>query len=140
MNLPKYHRLCCKNAIGLLVIVDLLGAYKKALIRTPTSLLDAYGISMLMPVVALAEKDMTRFTSFHKQNQRNARKGVRSGHNYDLESLTFTIHPSDYPTLCDWSYSNMRRLWDLGYEGGLEFVKKFGDKLPDHVDGSPDPV
>ena len=42
LNLPKYHRLCCKNAIGLLVIVDLLGAYKKALIRTPTNLLDAY--------------------------------------------------------------------------------------------------
>jgi len=143
LNLPKYHRLCCKNTIEFMVVVDLLGAYKKALIRTPENLLDAYGISMLLPVVALAEKDMTRFASFHKQIQRKARKKGKKGlnrHIYDLESLTFTIHPNDYLTLCDWSHSNMQRLWDLGYEGGLDFFKKFGHRLPDHVNGGPDPV
>jgi len=153
LNLPKTHRLCCKNEIDFLVVVDLLGAYRKALIRTPRNLLDAYGISILLPVVAMAEKDLTRFMSFHKERRRTARRKAQARrampdhehteshhHDYDVEALTFTVQPSDYPTMCDWSYSNMRRLWDIGYQGGVKFVEKHGDRLPDHAPGSAAPV
>lgn len=155
LNLPQCHRLVCKNEIDFLVVVDLLGAYRKALIRTPRNLLDAYGISILLPVVAMADKDLTRFMSFHKERRRTAKRkaqarlavshehehdGERHQHDYDVESLTFAVKPSDYPTMCDWSYSNMRRLWDIGYEGGIKFVEKHGDRLPDHAPGSADPV
>jgi predicted acylesterase/phospholipase RssA len=155
LNLPRCHRLVCKNEIDFLVVVDLLGAYRKALIRTPRNLLDAYGISILLPVVAMADKDMTRFMSFHKERRRSAKRkaqarlsvshehdhgGERHQHDYDVEALTFTVPPSDYPTMCDWSYSNMRRLWDIGYQGGVEFVEKHGHRLPDHAPGRADPV
>lgn len=140
LNLPRFHRQCCRSSIDLLVIIDLLGAFQKALIRRPTSLLDAYGISILMSVVAMAGKDMARFARFHSQLQRQARSGNRTRHTYDLERLTFDVPPNDYPTMCDWSYSNMQRLWAIGYEGGMRFIDQFGDRLPDHVAGSPSPA
>lgn len=140
LNLPRFHRHSVKSTISFLVIVDLLGAYQKALIRRPRNLLDAYGISILISVVAMARKDMARFEGFHKQLQREARKGNRKRHIYDLERLTFPIPEHDYPTLCDWSHSNMKRLWAIGYEAGTRFVDTFGHKLPNHVPGSPDPV
>ena len=140
LNLPRFHRQCCRSTIDFLVIIDLLGAFQKALIRRPASLLDAYGISILMSVVAMAGKDMARFASFHAQLQREARRGNRRRHIYDLERLTFAVPPSDYPTMCDWSYSNMQRLWAIGYEAGTRFVDRFGARLPDHAVGSASPV
>jgi NTE family protein len=140
LNLPRFHRQCCRSTIDFLVIIDLLGAYQKALIRRPTSLLDAYGISILMSVVAMASKDMARFASFHQQLQRQTRRGNRTRHIYDLETLTFDVPPHDYPTMCDWSHSNMERLWAIGYEGGSRFVQRFGQRLPDQVVGGPSPV
>jgi NTE family protein len=140
LNLPRFHHQCCRSTIGLLVIVDLLGAFKKALIRRPTNLLDAYGISILMSVVAMASKDMARFASFHRELQRQARRGTRTRHIYRLETLTFPVPAHDYPTMCDWSSSNMERLWAIGYEGGTRFVERFGHRLPDHAAGSPNPV
>jgi NTE family protein len=140
LNLPKFHQLCCKREIDFLVVIDVLGAFQKALIRRPTNLLDAYGISILMSVVAMAGKDMKRFVAFHKDLRHQNHKGHRHRHLYDLESLTFSVPVNDYPTICDWSYSNLERLWHIGYEGGSRFVEKFRDKLPDHMPDSADPV
>jgi NTE family protein len=140
LNLPRFHRQCCRSTVDFLVIVDLLGAFKRALIRRPTNLLDAYGISILMSVVAMAEKDVARFASFHRELQRAARRGTRTRHVYHLERLTFAIPPHDYPTMCDWSYSNMQRLWAIGYEGGTRFVQQFGNRLPNHAVDSASPV
>ena len=144
LNFPKLHRQCCKNAVDMLLIVDILGAYQKALIRRPTNLFDAYGISILMPLVAMAGKDRARFTSFHQQLTRDARKENQRGRSqrrlYSLRSLTFNVSPSDYGTMCDWSHSNMQRLWQIGYESGAQFVKEFGDELPDRASDGPHPV
>jgi hypothetical protein len=35
--------------------------------------------------------------------------------------------------MCDWSHSNMQRLWQVGYDAGNRFVDKFKDRLPDRA-------
>src|SRR5262249_29874430 len=44
-----------------IVLIDVLDSLKKYLVREPRSLWDAYGISIMTPVVSLAEKNIELF-------------------------------------------------------------------------------
>jgi NTE family protein len=104
------------------VLIDVLGALQRALIRRPRHLVDAYGISIITPIVSLAQAKLELFKS--EQRKMN------------LLPLTFDVPPSLYPTLADWSRSNLRELFEIGREAGTRFCRKHGDKLPDRVDDS----
>lgn len=108
-----------------LVLIDLLGSFEKALVRRPKSLLDAFGISILTPVVSLARKDLKIF-------QLESPK-------LPLLRITFDIPPEDYPTMADWSQSNMLAMWDIGVAGGKRFLEAHGDLLPDRSPNGPEP-
>jgi NTE family protein len=136
LNLPTYHRQCRKSKIKVLVVIDVLTPYRKALVRRPRHLVDAYGISIMMPVVALAIMDFKDF-----MNSRRAQKRAGGGGSlYTLRRLRFKVAKRDYEVLCEWSYSNLHRQWDIGYTAGFSFGKRFKEELPDHMPDSPDPV
>ena len=108
------------------VLIDVLGSLQEALIRLPRHLLDAYGISILTPIVSLAQAKLELFK--------------KEGRSLDLIPLTFDINPKCYPTLTDWNRSNLKTLFDIGRQAGKKFCETHRDKLPDRVPDGPDPV
>jgi NTE family protein len=130
LNLPKLVHVL--QAIGdqpdIIVLVDLLGAFQKSLVRTPRNILDAFGISIMMPVVSLAEKDQELYEC-------SEHPGFP-----DLTPLTFNVPDKLAPHMADWSHSNMQELFCIGYKAGEQFLEKYGDLLPDRVPEGPDPA
>lgn len=107
------------------VLIDVLGSFRKGLIRRPTNLIDAFGISIMTPIVSLAEKTL------HIYQEHPPLPLVR---------LTFDIPDNVLPHLSDWSYRNMNDLWCIGVTAGKQFVQTYGNRLPDHAENSPNPV
>jgi predicted acylesterase/phospholipase RssA len=147
LNLPTCHQRCRDGGIELFVIMDVLGPYRKALVRRPRNLLDAYGISIMMPVVAMATKDLKGFLQTHGQRQQQQQQQQQQGNAgggrpYEVKRLRFNIAKHDYPALCDWSYSNLHRQWAIGYRAGRRFAEnpKYRDRLPRHAPDSADPI
>jgi NTE family protein len=109
-----------------IVLIDVLGELQKALVRRPRHLIDSYGISIITPVVSLAKAKLDLFRCQKKEAE--------------LLSLTFDVPPSRHETLTDWSRSNLRELFEIGREAGVEFCRKHGHRLPDRAADSADPV
>ena len=130
LNLPRLwdriERGDIPNQSHTVVLIDLLGEqFRRALVRRPRNLVDAYGISIITPIVSLAETKLELFRSENK---------------IQLLDLKFNIPTSLHPTLTDWSRSNLEKLFDIGHEAGVAFAKKHRDKLPDRAADSADPV
>jgi hypothetical protein len=105
---------------GTIVCVDILGSLGKSVLRKPRDLWDAYGLSMIAPIVELAQKDSARFRQV--DNQR-----LFLGWYEQLDMpYDFT---RDYPKILDWSYSNLSKMWDVGYEAGIKLCQEHGAKL-----------
>ena len=117
-----------------IVLIDILGSLEPFLVREPTNLLDAYGISIMTPVVALAQKNLEHFEE-HENKQRDKDGNVlkdeigRDKPIFDLLKMQFTIPEQLQPHVMEWSYSNLSRLWDIGYVTGMDFVRSHKDKL-----------
>ena len=129
LNLPLYDQRCRVSGIQTLVVIDVLTPYRKALVRRPRHLVDAYGISIMMPVVAMAIKDLKGFMRSHAKAPL-----------YTLRRLRFKVAKRDYEVLCEWSHSNLHRQWDIGYKAGVSFGARFKHELPNHKLDSPEPV
>ena len=114
------------------VLIDVLGELEKALIRRPRHLVDAYGISIITPVVSLAQAKLDLFEC--QMRQRPPQKQI------DLIKLAFHIPESRYPTLTDWSRTNLEELFEIGRTAGKKFALDHRDRLPDHAPGSANPV
>jgi len=99
-------------------LFDILGALEQTIMFKPRSLWEAYGLSILTPVVSLAKKS--------EQIYRERGKGMP-----ELISVPFEIPKLRRDRPLDWSYSNTTALWDAGWEAGKRFVAKHGDQLPD---------
>jgi hypothetical protein len=105
------------------VLLDVLGEenLSKYFARGPRHLWDAYGISLLTSVAALARRDVEQFKHmFSDENQ------------YKLLPMKWSIPLLD-TTITDWSYSNVSRLWHYGYQAGKAFCASHRDDLPDRV-------
>ena len=99
---------------GTLVCVDILGSLGKSVLRKPRDLWDAFGLSMIAPIVELAQKDHARFRQV--DNQRLFRGWYKQlDMPYDFAR--------DYPKILDWSYSNLSKMWDLGYAAGMKLCQ-----------------
>jgi len=105
---------------GKIVCVDILGSLGKSVLRKPRDLWDAYGLSMIAPIVELAQKDSARFRQI--DNQRLFQGWY--------EQLNMPYDFSEFrPEILDWSYSNLSQMWDLGYEAGMRLCEVHGDSL-----------
>jgi NTE family protein len=109
-----------RDEIGTVVLIDILGSLARHLIRKPRNIWDAYGISMLAPVAALAKRITSEFEAVHNT------QGT-----FELLRLEFPIPPPIAETIMQWRYNNMIDLWKIGYETGLQFYERYHDRLPD---------
>ncbi len=96
------------NDIDTIVVMNILN--KRALIREPRDLLDAYNLSVMLPFVTIAEDDTKIFEAKYKGDR-------------NLLKVQFEIPEEHAPKACDWSVSNFKTLRDIGYKAGLEFFK-----------------
>ncbi len=101
-------------------LFDILGALEKTIMFSPRNLWEAYGLSILTPVVSLAKMSET---IYRKTPDRP-----------ELIDVPFAIPRQRRDRPLDWSYSNTTALWDAGWEAGKKFLAEHGDKLPDRVD------
>lgn len=103
--------------VDTIVVFDILGTDK--LIREPKNIYDAWVVSIMVPLVEIARDDTKIFElKYNKgKNKRN------------LLKVNFDIPESQWPYVLDWSYSNLKALYDTGYESGLKFIKNNRDKL-----------
>ena len=97
-------------------LFDILGSLETQLMYSPRDLWEAYGLSILTPVISLAKCSETIFTS----NPSSPR----------LEKVSFKIPRASKDRPLEWTYRNMSALWDAGWEAGKTFVGQFRDHLP----------
>lgn len=114
------------------VLIDVLGPLERALVRRPRHLVDAYGISIITPIVSLAQAKLELFENGLKQRPPQKR--------IDFLKLRFNIPVDRYPTLTDWSRTNLEELFKIGRTAGHKFATDHRDSLPDHAPGSANPV
>jgi predicted acylesterase/phospholipase RssA len=107
-----------------IVIFDVLSS--ENIIREPRTLYDAWIQSIMIPLVEIAKDDIRLFKYRHKDKW--ADKWGKDGEEFLLQ-LKFNIPKEHWPYVLDWSYSNLSKLYDIGYEAGLRFYEEHGDKL-----------
>jgi predicted acylesterase/phospholipase RssA len=112
----NFHTLEAKGERRTVVLLDVLAELEDLLVRTPRDLWDAYVISIMTPVVALAHGDIEEFEEEHPDVK--------------LIPAEWNVPPEFQPYLMDWSYSNLDKLFEVGREAGKLFLD--GDGTPKH--------
>ena len=111
------------DRIKTVVLVDILASLDRHLLRPPRSLWDAYGLSIMAPVVAKAKKELTRFHN-----------SLWEGGDPRFEFLRLTFEKDISPELgahlTEWSYSNLSSMFKIGYARGQQFWREHGHTLP----------
>ncbi len=104
-----------------IVLIDILASLSEYLLREPRNLWDAFGISIMVPVVAHALNEVARFERVIQRHQKPSR--AKPTHpKIKLLQLKFGKIPEDVgPHITDWSYSNMSTLFEIGRKAGKEF-------------------
>ncbi len=114
-----------KSKIRRVVLLDVMGSLDEHLVRPPRNLWDAYVISIMTPIVALAKKQIQLF------HAEQALFKERHGYQYfELMKVSFKIPSYAQPYVMDWSRSNLETLFDVGYKAGLEFYENLGGDSP----------
>jgi predicted acylesterase/phospholipase RssA len=111
----KHHGSDCD--LDTLVVFDILGSDK--LIRPPRNLYDAWVRSIIIPLVEIAKDDIKLYDLVHNRNKDGSAKRR-------LLKVPLMDHiPKDHwPDVLDWSSSNLRTLYKVGYDAGIEFCEK----------------
>jgi predicted acylesterase/phospholipase RssA len=91
-----------------LIVFDVLSSDR--IIRTPRTLYEAWIQSIMIPLVEIAKDDIELFDLKYRKN-------------WDVELLRirFDVPEDHWPYALDWSYSNLKTLYDVGYDAGLKF-------------------
>ncbi len=105
-----------------IVVFDVLGT--DTLIRAPRNLYDSWVLSMIIPLVKTAEDNLELFALKYNKGWRRA-QGART----DLLRIEFDIPEEYLVEVLDWSESNAKRLFDIGFKSGLSFYAAHADKL-----------
>jgi predicted acylesterase/phospholipase RssA len=102
------------------IVFDVLGSLEpRALVRMPRNLLDAYAISLTTPLQSLVR---TTIDNFQAQ--------IKGKKNIHCNVVKFDIPERYWPFVLDWSTSNAKRLWDIGYARGRALVGEMRHILP----------
>ena len=110
------------SGLETIVVFDVLGT--DTLIRAPRNLYDLWVLSMIIPLVKTAEDNLDLFVLKHNKGWRRA-----DGAKTDLLKIEFDIPDDHLAEVLDWSASNAKRLFDIGYQSGLDFSEAHADKL-----------
>jgi predicted acylesterase/phospholipase RssA len=156
LNLPSLHRNLLSDEIGIsrdttVVIIDVLGSLEDSLLRRPRNIVDAFGIQIMTPVVALAQIKKRHFYEKYIENRPEVLKemGIKERPDgwepafKEFRELKFDIPEEAKPYITDWSDSNMSLLFDIGNAAGEKFVEEHGELLPDATEaegGEADPA
>jgi hypothetical protein len=92
----------------------------------PRTLYDAWVQSIMVPLVEIAKDDILLFKYRYKDQW--AQKWGKDAEDLLLQ-VKFDIPKDHWPYVLDWSYSNLSKLYDIGYEAGLKFYEQHGPKL-----------
>jgi NTE family protein len=101
----------------LLIVFDVLG--RDELLRRPKSLLDAWTMSIIFPLVAMARDDLKLFCLQHLPKHPKT----------TLLPLEYTIPNDLWPSVLDWSRQNLDALYTIGYDAGTAFFDKYRKEL-----------
>jgi NTE family protein len=105
-----------------IVVLDVLGS--DTLVRKPRNLYDSWVLSMIIPLVQTAKDNLELFALKHNHGWTRA-EGART----DLLKVEFPVPEEFLPEVLDWTASNAKRLFDIGYRAGEDFAKLHADKL-----------
>jgi NTE family protein len=99
-----------------LIVFDVLSSDK--IIRAPKTLYEAWIQSIMIPLVEIAKDDIKLFDLMYRKD-------------WDVELLRiqFDVPEDHWPYALDWSYSNLKLLYDVGYEAGSRFYDEHKDAL-----------
>lgn len=100
--------------IDTIVVMNILN--RRALIREPENLNDAYNLSVMLPFVTIAGDDTKIFEAKYKGD-------------INLLKVPLEIPEENAKTAIDWSYSNFQALKEIGYKAGLKFYDDNKDLL-----------
>jgi NTE family protein len=112
----RTRKLAALEPLRSVVVFDVLSS--KKIIREPRSLYDAWVQSIIIPLVEIAKDDIELFQ--HKYNK---------DWQLNLLRIKFDIPDEHWPYVLDWSYSNLSRLYDIGYAAGLKFYDENEEAL-----------
>lgn len=99
-----------------IVVFDVLSS--KKIIREPKTLYEAWIQSIMIPLVEIAKDDIELFDAKYRKSW-----------NVELLKIAFDVPEDHWPHALDWSYSNLKTLFDVGYEAGLKFYDEHKDVL-----------
>ncbi len=101
---------------------DVLGT--DALIRKPRNIYDSWVLSMIVPLVKTAEDNLELFALKHNGGWRRS-EGAKA----DLLVVPFDVPERDLSKVLDWSHSNGKRLFEIGYKAAQAFLECEGTVL-----------
>jgi predicted acylesterase/phospholipase RssA len=107
----KAHKLAALEPLENVIVFDILSS--KKIIREPRSLYDAWVQSIMIPLVEIAKDDIRLFERVHNEKWK-----------LNLLRIKFDIPDNHWPYVLDWSYSNLARLYDIGYAAGERFYQE----------------
>lgn len=111
-----------------LVVLDILGDDR--LIRKPRNLYDAWVCSIITPLVKISKSDLRLFELEHNTDPVTGKEKRR----LLKVDLMGGIPQEHWPDVLDWSQSNMRLLFDVGYKAALAFCREHAEVLGETVD------
>jgi predicted acylesterase/phospholipase RssA len=117
-NRDRENRLAVHQPLEHVVVFDVLSSDR--IIRKPRNLYDAWIQSIMIPLVEIAKDDIEIFQ--HKYNKPHPDTG-REPLGLKLHRLQFEIPDAQWPYVLDWSYSNLKTLYDVGYASGDRFCR-----------------
>jgi predicted acylesterase/phospholipase RssA len=112
----RTHKLAVLEPLKNVIVFDVLSS--KRIIREPKTLYEAWIQSIMIPLVEIAKDDIELFVHRHNKEW-----------NINLLKIKFNIPDEHWPKVLDWSYSNLSRLYDIGYEAGHKFCDEHADLL-----------
>lgn len=123
------------EAIDKFVLFDVL---EVNLIQRPRNLWDAYAQSVIVPLVANAQKELRIFYHWIKTGHEMERmpkpwkelhQRVKHKKKPKLYFVEFDVPEQARPYLLDWSRSNLERLFKIGYDAGKKLIRDHGADL-----------
>jgi predicted acylesterase/phospholipase RssA len=104
-----------------LVVFDVLSSDR--IIREPKTLYEAWIQSIMIPLVEIAKDDIELFDLKYRKSW-----------NVELLRIKFDVPDDHWPYALDWSYSNLKTLYDVGYDAGRKFYDEHKDALAPKAD------